>query len=474
MLFVFIRLSVIYVFGIVMDIKTALKFYRMKVIKHIVFPLMMIFLALKLDAQENWSLNQCINYALENNLTNRLYELDEQTAKIDATQTKLNLLPSVSASSSAGLSIGRSVDPNTNDIINTNFFNNSNTINSSISLFHGFIQMNRIAYSKFRLQAAKWQKINYQDDLAFKVLMAYYDVIYFQGMVDIANEQLTLSEYNLTKTKTQIETGLKAKMDLAEIQASFEKEKLNLIQSENKLAEVSLTLAQQMNLPGGKLVGVKIDAGEPVAVPNLPLAADSLYASFVQISPYVKMAEAELQAAGKSVAIARGQYFPSISLNASANTGYYETNRDQDGNTISFSDQLDNNVSKYVGASLSIPIFAKNQVRNELRKAKLAEEQAQTQVESYKQLVYYELVNNTRELQALFREFIQTNKQVDANQLAYKVAERKYDEGIIDVIELLTVKNRLAEAKSQLLFARLQWEIKYKALDFYKGIRFWE
>ncbi|HKJ43967.1 MAG TPA: TolC family protein [Sunxiuqinia sp.] len=426
------------------------------------------------QVQETWSLNKCIQYALDNNLANHLYTLDEQSAKIDVSQSKLNLLPSISASSSAGLSIGRSVDPNTNGIVNKEFFNNSENINSSLTIFRGFIQMNRIAYSKFRLQAAHWQKINNQDDLAFNVLMAYYDVAYYQGVVDIANEQLKLSEFNLNKTKKQIEVGLKAKTDLAEIQSTYEKEKLNRIQAENKLLEAQLKLSQQMNLPGSKLIGIDVHEGEPAAVANLLSAADSLYGSFAQFSPFVKMAEAELQAASKSVAIARGQYFPSVSVGASMSTGYYETNRDQDGKIIPFGDQFDNNMNKYVGASISIPIFGKNQARSELHKAKIAEDQAKTQVEQYRQQVYYELVNNSRAMQAYFREFVQSEKQVEADQLSYQAAQRKYDEGLIDIIELLTVKNRLAEDKAQQLLSRLQWEIKSKVLEFYKGVRFWE
>ena len=427
-------------------------------------------------AQENWTLNRCIHFALENNLTHRLYELDERTAKIDATQSKLNLLPSVSASSSAGISYGRSVDPNSNDVVNTDFFNSNSSLNSGIGLFHGFIQMNRIAYTKFRLQAARWKKINYQDDLAFDVLTSYFNVIYYQGVVEITREQLKLSEYNLKRTEAQIETGMKAKTDLAEMQATYEKEMLSLIQSENKLEEVKLQLGQLMNLTATQIRAVRIadEQEEPAVMSHLPSAADSLFGSFVQLSPYVKMAQAEFDAASKSVAIARGQYFPSINLSASANTGYYETNQDEEGNTIPFNTQFDNNMSQYVGASLSIPIFGRNEVRNEVRKAKLAKEQARTQLDLYRQTVYFELMNNTRDLYALSWEYFQTQKQLEANGLAYQVAQRKYDEGLIDVIELLTVKNRVAESKSQLLSANLQWRIKARIIDFYKGIRFWE
>ena len=424
--------------------------------------------------QITWSLNECIHYALEHNLKQQQYLLNEQSSRVEAQQAKFNLLPTVSASSSAGLNLGRSIDEYTNDIVNTEYFNNSNSLSSRMTLFQGFIQQNRIAYAKFRLEAARWQKINQEDDLAFSILTAYYDVIYYKGLVGIAREQLDLSEQNLRKMEALIETGLKAKTDLAEMQATYEKEKLNLIQSENKLEEVKLRLGQEMNLPAGRLGSLQINTREAVVTSDLSVAADSLYESFVAHSPYVKIAEAELLASAKEVAITRGQFFPSIYLNASMNTGYYETYRDEDGRTISFSDQFDNNMSHYVGASISIPIFQKNQIRSQFRQAKLGKQQAKIQADIYKQAVYYELLNNSRELQALFSEYIQTEKQVEADELAYRVAQRKYDEGIIDVIELLSVKNRLTEAKSQQLSAQLQWEIKVRIVDFYKGVRFWE
>lgn len=443
--------------------------------------LILIMSASFAEAQEHWDLNRCIHHALENNLTHHLYTLDEKTARIDASQSKLNLLPSVSASSSAGISYGRSVDPNT-EVTHTDFFNTSGSLGSSIGLFQGFIRLNRIAYTKFRLQAAQWKKINYQDDLAFDVLTAYFNVLYYQGLVGIAREQLTLSENNVKKTETQIETGLKAKTDLAEMQAAYEKETLILIQTENTLEEVKLQLGQLMNLTAEQLRSfiIENEGEQPAAMLRPMLAADSLFTSFVQLSPYVKMAQAELNAASKNVAIARGQYFPSINLGAEVNTVYSETNKSETNNgdnekkTIPFRDQIDNNLGEYVGASLSIPIFGRNEVRNEVRKAKLAREQAETQLEQYRQTVYYELMNNSRELYALSREYGQTMKQLEANELAYKVAERKYDEGLIDVIELLTVKNRVGESKGQLLNARLQWHIKSRIIEFYKGIRFWE
>ncbi len=435
------------------------------------------FLFLTAASQENWSLIKCIDCALINNLNNKTLELSEQSAKISFNQSKMNLLPSISASSRVGLNFGRQVDIDANGEIfttNTETLSNSNSLNSSINLFNGFINMNRISFTKFQHEAARWQKINYEDNLAFNVMLAYYDVIYYQGLVEIAKEQLSLSGINLKKTEIQIETGLKAKADLAEMQAIYEKEQLNLIQSENLLEQVKLNLNQQMNLPVGSLVSLNVDKEESVLVKNLPVGTDSLFYSFVDFSPYVKMALADLKAEERNVALARGRFYPSIYLNASLNAGYYETNRDANGKTIPFKEQLDKNMSQYVGTSISIPIFSKNQTRSNLSKAKIEKQRAEIKLEDYKKTIYYELMNNTRELKALFREFHQTQKQVDADDFAYNVAERKYNEGIIDVIEMLTVKNRLAASKSQLLRSKTQWKVKSKMLDFYTGVRFWE
>ncbi len=427
-----------------------------------------------LPATGAWSLTECIQQALAHNLEHYQYALSEQSSVVSVRQAKLNLLPSLSASSNAGVSYGRAVDPSSYDVINTDFFNSSFDLRASIAVFQGFILQNRMGYSKYQLEAEKWQRVNHADDLAFNVMIAYYDLIYYEGLVLIAQEQLELSEYNVRKTAKLIETGLKAKTDLAEMQATYEKEKLNRMQAENKAEEARLKLVQYLNLPTGQSIDVLQKESDSLIVATAQPEADSLYRAYVLQSPYVKIAEAQLKAASKRLAIARGQYAPSLYLNASLGSSYSETDLDVDGNVTSFHTQLDNNLGQYVGASLSIPIFSKNQMRSSVQQAKLAKEAAQTELETYRQAVYYELMNNSRELQALYQQYTQTGKQYEAEELAFRAAQRKYDEGILNVIDLLTVKNRLAEVKASLLSARLKYTIKEKVINFYKGIRFWE
>lgn len=434
---------------------------------------LLCFLPFAGQGGEQLSLKEFIQLAIANNLQQQSYRINEESARVSSRQAKMNLLPSVSASSGGGVSYGRSVDSDYN-IVNTSYFSSSFDLGASVTLFQGFILQNKMGYARYQLDVQKWTRINNSDDLAFDVMEAYYNLIYYDGLAQIAGEQLELSDFNLRKTEKQIETGLKARTDLAEMQAAREKEKLNQMQAQNKVEECRLKLARYLNLPAGKLPDVPTDSGDSLVTLSFQPDADSIYAAHVQQSAYVKIAEANLQAATKQLAIARGSYSPSLSLGASVGSSYSELTTDDSDKTIPFRTQVDNNLGEYVGASLSIPIFSKNQVRSTVQQAKLDKEQAQTELEDYRQTVYYELMNNSRELQSLYQEYLQTGKQYEAEELAFRVAQRKYDEGILNVIDLLTVKNRLAEVKASLLSARLQFSVKEKVIEFYKGNRFWE
>lgn len=180
-----------------------------------------------------------------------------------------------------------------------------------------------------------------------------------------------------------------------------------------------------------------------------------------------------MRAAQKNVTITKGHYLPSLRLNASMGSGYYETDLTEAGDIVALKDQVDKNMNKYIGASLSIPIFSRNQQRTNVKQAILYKEQTQNNYDQQRQQLYYEVANNVREIKALRAKYAQTQKKLSANEMAYEVALKKYDEGLINIIELLTVKEQLANSKSELLLAGIQYEIKSKMMEFYKGNRFW-
>ncbi|MCY1719276.1 TolC family protein [Prolixibacteraceae bacterium Z1-6] len=437
---------------------------------------LIIFLSLVVGnsvwAQKNWTLTQCISYAIENNINLKEYEILEKISLEDVRQSRRNMLPGISASTSAGLNFGRSIDPNTNAYVDTEFFNNSYGLSSSIAVFNGFRIQNRIQYQKFKQQASEYLRTNATDNLAFEITIAFFDVVYYKGMLEIAKEQVEASELNLKTTERKTELGLKAKTDLLEMRANLEQEELNKIQIENAVQTATLRLKQLMNYVSRDEMNLVDEA--PLVYSEEVNQPQQLFDQFTTWSPYYRSIEANLKATEKVLSLSRSELYPSVWASGSFNTGFYETNTDELGNTIRFSEQFKNNRNQYLGASLSIPIFNRWAGRSDVKKAKLEIERAKTNLEDEKQKMFFEMVNNLTELEAMHKEYKQYVKRSEVDELAYRAADRKFQQGLIDINDYYIAKNRLANTQSQVLRSRTQWEIKMKILEFYKGQRFWE
>jgi outer membrane protein len=423
-------------------------------------------------AQQKWSLNQCISYAIEHNINLREYEILEKLSLENLKQSKRDMLPGVSASTRAGFNFGRSIDPNTNDYINTEFFNNSYNLSSSISLFDGFRLQNQIKYQKFRKQQSEYNRINATDDLAFNVMVAFFDVVYYKGMLEIAQEQVEASKLSLKTTEKKVEVGLKAKTDLLDMRANLEREELNKIQIENAVETATLKLKQLINFIS--VEEMELVDESPTVFDERVLETQQLFNQFTTWSPYYKAIEANLKATEKGLALYRSQLYPSVFASGSYGTGFYETRVDEDGETIPFGEQFKNNRSQYLGASLNIPIFNKWVNRSNVKKAKLEVERARNNMEDEKQRMLFLMVTDLTELESFYKEYNQYIKRNEVDQLAFRAAEKKFDQGLIDVNDYYIAKNRLANTQAQVLRSRTQWEIKMKTLEFYRGQRFWE
>ncbi len=430
-----------------------------------------VMVAASLHAQKTWDVNTCITYAIENSLQLKEYEITEKLSLEDFRQSKRDLLPQISASANAGFNYGRSVDPNTNSYVNTEFFNNSYNLSGSLLLFNGFRMQNRIKYQAFRKQASEYNRLSATDDMAFEVMGAYFDVVYYTQMLEIAAEQVEASKLSLRTTEKKVETGLKAKADLLEMHANLEQEELNKIQMKNILETQTLRLKQLMNFVSAEQMELTVDSS--FVYFDKELEPEQLFEQYLTWSPYYQSIESDLNMTKKNLSITRSQLYPSLSLNGSLSSGYSETNT-VDGKIISFSDQLKNNNNQYIGISLNIPIFNRWQNRSNIKKAKLEVLRAQNNLEKEKQQMFFEMVTNLTELESLCKEYYQYVKRSEVDLLAFRAAEKKFEQGLIDINDYYIAKNRLANTKSQVVRSRTQWEIKMRTIEFYKGRRFWE
>ena len=438
-----------------------------------IFVLIYLLFSPFVRAQEVWSLDDCVAYAIEHNLQLKDFELNEASGKETYRQSVRALLPTLSGDVDYNIKNGRSTDPFTNDVTNTSFFSNNYSLSSSISLFEGFQKLNTIKASKFLYKAAKKDVEQQKYLLAFDVMSAFYDIKFIEGLLQNSKEQQEISQANYDFVVKQIDLGLKAGADLYEAESLLLTDKLTVTQTENRLQTAQLTLVQAMNLKGASSITLSFSDSE-VSTEDMVIAqspVDSVYQKALEVVPVIKAQQLRKEAAKKQLAIARGNLYPSLTFATGIGTGYYETNVTEDTNEIiPFRTQIDDNTSKYVGVALNIPISSKWSRRSNVSQQKIAYKRAINNVEVEQQQLYQLLQQLVQENAALTAEAIQSKSQLNAQELAFQMATKRYEKGLISALELFQAKNLFATAQNTNLQVQLKLKVNASTLDFYEGL----
>ena len=440
----------------------------MHIKKHIAL-LLFLLISISISAQEMWSLDDCVSYALEHNLLLKDYTYIKDSGKETYRQSIRNLLPSASASSEYSIRYGRSTDPNTNDIVDSDFFSNSYSLNAYMDIFQGFQKINSIKASKFLYRASMEDEQQQKYLLAFRVMSAYYNIKFYEGLVSNSVEQAEISQANYNLVKKQIELGLKAGADLYEAEAALLGDQLLVTQNSNLLAAGKLILLQEMNLEEVTDIVLSEDMNT-IAEEEKKMNMDSVYKAAKGFIPLLKAQEFRAKAAKKELAVARGMLSPSLSIFAGYGTGYYETTVDTLGLRVPFNNQIKDNASRYIGASLNIPISNRWSGRSRIKQQKINLEREKNAVVVQEQELFKLIQQLVQEHNALKTETEQSTKKMESQELAFKIAQKKYDRGLINALELFQAKNLFGTSKNENLQVSLRLKVNEKTLDFYGGL----
>jgi outer membrane protein TolC len=424
-----------------------------------------------LQAQNAWSLEECVSYALAHNLEIKDFDYSSRAANENYNQSIRNLLPRVNASSNYTINYGRSTDPFTNDVVTTEFFSNSYSLGASVDLFQGFLKMNAIKTSRFVYQANLQESLQQKYLLAFRVMRAFYDVRFFEELVTVNSGQVEVSQANYNLVKRQIELGLKAGADLYESESLLLSDKLLLTQSENQLEVAKLELMQAMNLDNREdfsIAGKNQNGSLPQLIQTIN--PDSVYYQAESFLPLLKAQEFRVNAAQRQVDVSRAGLYPSLSMYANIGTGYFQTTRDSLEQTIDFKNQIQNNVFRAVGLSLNIPISGGWASRSRIKQSKIALLRAENNLQIQKQEVYNDIQQLVVENKALQNEYAQSLQKVKAQELTFTIAQRKYEKGLFSILELTSAKNLFSAAQNENLEVRLRLEVNKSTIDFYRGL----
>lgn len=340
-----------------------------------------------------------------------------------------------------------------------------------MDLFQGFQKLNTIKASKFIYKATTQETLQQKYLLAFRVMAAFYDIRFFEGLLAISKEQQGVSQANYDLVSKQIELGLMAGADLNEAEAALLSDKLNVTQSANQLLAAKLRLIQEMNLNGASDITIQPELDimdDPYD--EREIQSDSIFATAKGFIPLIKAQELRTKAAKKQLAATRGGLYPSLSLFAGYGTGYFETTTDSLDVTIPFRDQFRDNTFQFVGVSLNVPLSNRWSLRSRVKQQKIALMRAQNNLEVQEQELYQTIQQLVQENQALKAEYAQSTQNLTAQDLSFQIAQKRYERGLINAIELFTAKNLFASAQNENLQVKLRLEVNSSTLDFYRGL----
>lgn len=428
--------------------------------------LFFVFFLFSLQAQsqtKKWTLQECIDYGVDQSLRMDRQLLNNKTDKMNVRDAALNLLPSVDGSSSWGYSFGRSIGAD-NTYVNSRVISNYYDLGASLNIFSGFTAINRLRYQKMSKLKGLEDSEKTANDIAINIMQAFYDLAYAEGLIEISQEQLDNARLQLKRMERQHDLGLTPKSDLFDIQAQVAESEYNLIANQNKKSTALVALKQLMNYhPDEEL---EIDANTlSNAIPQmLQPDLNSIYEKAKEELPEIVSAEHALRAAKLNWYVQKGNLLPSFYLSGRVSTYYYHT---QDA---SFTYQFRNNLSKGFSFGVNIPIFGGLYRHSNVSKAKYQMQDAEYAYKETLQGAYKEIQLAVLDLKAAAQEYDMAIKKQNFSEMSYEANQKKYEQGMVTIIDLNTSDNNLRQAKHDVLKAKLTYGIKKRMVDFYQGL----
>ncbi|MDF9829452.1 TolC family protein [Parabacteroides sp. PF5-6] len=444
--------------------------------KHLLYIFILALVPSILPAQQPakvWTLEECIRYALENNIDLKQREQTEETRNIELHTSRHSWLPDLNANLGQNFDFGRSPSKD-GVIVDRNSANSSLYLQLSMPIFDGMQIANDIAAKKLNLKAATENLNKAKEDLAVNVASYYIQVLYNKEIEKIARLQVELSQEQVQRTEALVQAGKVPLSQLYDMKAQVATDEVTLTEARNNVDLALLDLAQSLELERGNTT---FDIENPVMEDALVqymgsiLPPDLIYNEAVTFKPQIREQEYLFESQKKTLRIAQAGYYPKLNLNASYSNGYYRySGGDGDIVNTAFSDQIKQNERKTVGFSLSIPIFNRFQVRNSVRTARVGIENRQLMMENTKKALYKEIQQAYHNATAAQEKYIASDKSVEASREAFTYSEERYNAGKSTVFEYNEAKTKYARSLSEQTQAKFNFILRAKILDFYRGV----
>ena len=443
--------------------------------------------AMQAVAQNEWTMQQCMSYAVEHNHEVRRAEQELDSYEAQQTGAVGRFLPSVQVGIGAQYNFGRAIDPETNGYTDVSTFGNAYSLSASLPVFDGFSRLYALKAAKASVLMGRASLRQRQDQTALAVLQAFANVVYYDGLMKVAGERVEETALLLQQTQVLEEVGRKSAADVAQVESQKAEADYELTRQQNLYASALLELKKEMAFPmddslrilyrpcpviQSTTVNFQIDHGQ---FPNRPRSISQSTAVNFSIHhgqhPELLAARYQAEASKHEWRQARASLLPTLSLSAGLNTSYYKTLHSK--TAAPFGSQFKNNMGEYISATLSIPLFNRLQTITSIRRAKNNYRIAQETYDQ-KQLELEKLSREAwQDWQGYLKQTVQMERKVEADSIAYQLTRRQFEEGLCTAIDLRSTSTQLLNSKATLLQCQLMAMVKEQLVRYYNGEQIW-
>lgn len=417
-------------------------------------------------AQQQWSLRQCIDYAVEHNIQVKQREVSRMQRELDVNTAKNSRLPDLSASASESFSFGRGLTAQ-NTYSNTNTSSTSFNLSSSVPLFTGYRIPRTLEMQKLNLEAATADLEKAKNDIRMQVAQAYVQILYNLELCEVANRQIAIDSMHVHRLTEMMKNGKASGTEVAQQEASLAQSRLTATQADNdyRLSLLSLTQLLELPSPEGFTISREVNQELWNEVHTLP-SPDVIYQEALIIKPEIQAEQSRLASSAKNIDIAKSAKLPSLSLSGGLGTNYYKTSG-LPGDK--FFKQLNNNFSQYLGLSLNVPIFNRFETRNNIKNAQLSQYNQQLQLDNVKKNLYKEIQQAYYNAVTSEAKYQSSEQAKRSQEEAFRLMSAKYEYGKANITEFNEAKNNLMKAESDLVRAKYEYLYQNALIDFYRG-----
>ncbi len=458
-----------------------------------------------LAQERSWTYSECLEYALDNNLRVQRSELDVELGEVNLTRSKADMYPTLNFGGGYGINWGRSIDPTTNLFRTQRIQSMGVQGGSSVTIFSGMQKLNTIKQNKLDLEASLSDLEKSKNDVVLDVMTFYTNVIFNQELLETSELQLATTDQQLGRTEKLVEAGSLAISEVLDLQSQKASNELEVINAENNLNLALLNLKQVMQMPASEELEVVVPELDAEDYGFSVLSISDIYQSAEQTQPEIKSADLVVQSSTLGEKIAKGAFYPSLSVGYNMFTNYSDANdpaTEFDGsfgppdeipnagflssdptqaitlfspNPNSFQvdngvwDQFSDNISRALNFNLSIPIFNGLATRSNMQRATINRVQAEITAQETRNQLRQIIETAYNDALAASKAYEASQRQVEALEESFRVTEKRYNLGAVNFVDYQVAQNNLFRARSDLVRTKYDYIFKTKILDFYQG-----